>query len=125
MPVPVLIDEGAVAAMFRDAPAVPLHPGIDAALALLDAVPDTAGLALDLLRQIELNLAAHFVAVADPRVIEESYAGARFKYETGHMGDQTGLRATRYGRAAIALDITGALADLGQRTASMEFEGWH
>ena len=96
----------------------PLEHGINAAIALMDATLDGAGLSNALLHSIQIQLAAHFVAVADPRMVEESYAGARFRYETGKQGE--GLASTRYGRAALSLDISGRLGTAGMKSTTLE-----
>jgi len=73
------------------------------------------GLSSDLLKEIERWLAAHFAAMADPRVSQESVAGAAWTYE-GQTG--LGLDSTRYGQQAKLLDPTGTLAKLGAKRAA-------
>jgi hypothetical protein len=63
----------------------------------------------DVLRQIELWLAAHFVSVADPRVSEEATRETRVRYEQPKAGQ--GIAGSSYGQTAIALDSTLTLAD--------------
>jgi len=67
-------------------------------------------LSADQLKQIELYLAAHFVAI-DPRnrvTKQESTDGSQATFETGVPGQ--GLKATTFGQQAIALDTTGKLS---------------
>ena len=95
---------------------------INAAIDLMNATVDGFGLPDNLLRSIQLQLSAHFVAVADPRVRDENYAGARFRYEVPQ--EAPGLASTRYGQAAIALDTTGQLATVGKKATSFEVLAW-
>jgi hypothetical protein len=69
------------------------------------------------LADIECWLAAHFVAVRDPRVKSETIGKASFSYETAVVAD--GLRATRYGQQVLLLDLSGTMASLtsGKRPA--------
>lgn len=76
-------------------------------------------LTTDLLTEIELWLAAHFAAIRDPRVQQESVAGEWSATYQGKTGE--GLRATTYGQQAIALDTTGKLGQLDStREAGLE-----
>ena len=68
-----------------------------------------ASLTDEILTQIELWLAAHYVSVADPRVTEESTRETRLRYEQPAAGK--GLAGSPYGQTAIALDPTLTLAD--------------
>ena len=68
-----------------------------------------ASLTAEILTQIELWLAAHYVSVADPRVTEESTRETRLRYEQPAAGK--GLAGSPYGQTAIALDPTLTLAD--------------
>lgn len=69
------------------------------------------GLSADLLKQITIYLAAHFVCLKD------EYGGLR-RSKMGEAdesyrvpGDKdTGLAATRYGQQAMMLDVSGSLA---------------
>jgi len=69
------------------------------------------------LADIECWLAAHFVAVRDPRVKSETIGKATFSYETAVVAD--GLKATRYGQQVLLLDLSGTMASLtsGKRPA--------
>ena len=68
------------------------------------------GLSDDLLKEIERNIAAHFIHAADPRTTEEKIGDAAEKY-SGEFA--TGLSATSYGQNAMMLDTTGILATVG------------
>lgn len=68
-----------------------------------------SSLTAEILTQIELWLAAHYVSVADPRITEESTRETRLRYEQPKAG--TGLAGSSYGQTAIALDSTLTLAD--------------
>ena len=95
---------------------------IDAAVAVMQSELAEASLSPDMIRGIQLQLAAHFVAVADPSARRENYAGASFEYDIG-KGDM-GLATTQFGRAAIAMDPTGNLAKAGKKAASLEVLAW-
>ena len=68
-----------------------------------------------LLKEIERWLAAHFVAIRDPRAKSEKTADASATYH-GNAG--LGLNHTPYGQQVLAMDTTGILASLGKRKAS-------
>jgi hypothetical protein len=53
-------------------------------------------------------LAAHFAASEDPTEKQEDMGDSSFRYES-YVGE--GLEETRYGRRALELDHTGALAE--------------
>jgi hypothetical protein len=65
-------------------------------------------------------LAAHFVAVRDPKLTSQSANGASESYETNKSG--MGLKATRYGQQAILLDTSGFLSSIAEsaKKASMK-----
>lgn len=63
----------------------------------------------EVLTQIELWLSAHYVSVADPRVVEERTRETSLKYAQPAAGK--GLAGSPYGQTAIALDPTLTLAD--------------
>jgi len=68
----------------------------------------------DLLKEIERWLAAHFVAIRDPRAKTEKTGDASTSYY-GEAGK--GFDHTPYGQQVLALDTTGILASLGKRKA--------
>ena len=60
---------------------------------------------------LETLLAAHYVAMVDPRARESTFQDMRQKFD---MGDACkGLGSTEYGRQAIAFDQTGTLGRMG------------
>lgn len=75
-----------------------------------------SGQSEDLLKEIERWLAAHFVAIRDPRAKSESIGGISITY-AGNTGE--GFRSTLYGQTALSLDTTGILAKLGSKQASI------
>ncbi len=81
---------------------------------LVDARLANCGLSDALLMQIELLLAAHFVALRDPRPQQEKFDEYSVTYQ-GTSGQ--GLSATQYGQQALALDVSGRLAGLAQPKA--------
>ena len=71
------------------------------------------------LKDIELNLAAHFASSRDPELEDEKIGDARAKYR-GKTA--MGLEFTRYGQNAMALDYKGKLKQVnaGKRPAEIE-----
>jgi trans-2-enoyl-CoA reductase len=76
----------------------------------------------DLLKEIELYLAAHFCSMRDQRVSSNSVRSVSESYQY-----RLGLRleVTMYGQQALILDNTGTLANLnkGRKMASISFIG--
>lgn len=71
----------------------------------------------DTLKEIERNIAAHFLHALDPRESEKAINKARSKY-AGKYGMR--LEATSYGQNALLLDPTGKLATAsGRKQASI------
>ena len=104
--------EADVRTMVETDSAIDLSPFIDMASALTDrvAAKDTdAELSATMLVQIELLLAAHFYSLRDQRFQSKNTgrAGGSFQGQAGK-----GLESTDYGSNAIALDVTGYLAQL-------------
>ena len=64
-----------------------------------------------LLLQIETYLAAHFLALFDPRAESESADGVRFKYEGK---TDMALDSSKYGQMAQVLDPSGRLKQLSK-----------
>lgn len=96
-----------------------LKPFIRTASILVDslAARDTnSDLTAATLKQIEVWLAAHFVALRDPVALSEKTGEAQITYFLGKPG--MGLEATPYGQAAISLDTTGRLATVGKKRSS-------
>lgn len=67
------------------------------------------------LTEIERWLAAHLVAIRDPRMTERSLENSRQGYEAPRIGQH--LNGTRYGQMAIMLDTSRTLAALADQTA--------
>lgn len=76
------------------------------------------GLSSDLLTEIELWLAAHFLAIRDKRVEKESVGN---EWSATYQGKtKMGFEATTYGQQALMLDTTGSLAAIGLKRATFE-----
>ena len=67
------------------------------------------GYSADLLKNIELWLAAHLVAIRDPQVSKERYGDGE---QTFHGKTGTGLSATLYGQQVLLFDTNGVLANM-------------
>lgn len=91
-----------------------LAPYITAANLMVTDLLGSSSLSDDTLKEIERWLAAHFVAIRDPRINQEraGSVGQSFQYKLGLR-----LEVTTYGQQAIALDTTGTLADVNQNGA--------
>lgn len=75
------------------------------------------GLSDDILKFIEMYLAAHYLSLFAPRITSEDIANEYMvKFEVGKTG--MGLAATAHGQQALAMDTTGTLASLGQKQAN-------
>lgn len=87
---------------------------INSALATAIAAGDVSS---DVLEQMELWLAAHFVAVNQgaPKM-EKAGDGAA----TYFGKDGLGLSSTPFGQQALALDVTGRLAAVGMKPATVK-----
>lgn len=76
------------------------------------------GLSADILTQIELWLAAHFLAIRDQRVESESVGG---EWSAKYQGKTAmGFQATLYGQQALTLDSSGTLASVGLKRVTFE-----
>ena len=95
-----------------------LLPFIAIADALVTDKLTGQGIGTAMLKEITRWLAAHFVAIRDPRVKQDKTAEASATFFLGKEGE--GLKATPYGQQVLALDTSGTLANLGKRTASVE-----
>ena len=89
---------------------VDVQPFIVVASLTIDAHLTATGQSAALLTEIERWLAAHFACVQSPRFVEVGSGGERLRFEAGPLGE--GLKSTRYGQQAIALDTSGVLARL-------------
>lgn len=97
-----------------------IQPFIDAANLMVTAVCTSTLLSDSLLKEIERWLSAHFVAIRDPKLVSQSIGGASDSYETNKT--DFGLKLTRYGQQAIALDISGALNAIAKGAKSVAFK---
>lgn len=93
---------------------------VDAAINVAyDMVQDNLigkGLSTNALRNIELYLAGHLVAIIEGQAQEEEIAEGEYRIRfSGTYGE--GLRSTRQGQMALALDTTGTLAKIGKLPA--------
>lgn len=70
-----------------------------------------AGHTAQLMKQIEIWLAAHLLAVDERREVASGGGDVSFEYEKSKPG--FGLSATMFGQQAMALDSSGILASLG------------
>lgn len=93
------------------ADAVVDDPIIVTANLLVDEHLLDSGLSAALLTKIELYMAAHLVALTEEKggVVRETLGDAARSYANVYEG---GLKSTRYGQMAIAIDSTGTLAGL-------------
>lgn len=99
-------------------PLDPLTSFITTATTFVDSWLLSKGLPADVLKQIELYLAAHFVAVTDPRAQSIRDADTAVSLQLGKDG--SGLCSTQYGSMAVMLDGSGTLAGIGQKRVSFE-----
>jgi len=72
-----------------------------------------------LLKEIERWLAAHFVAIRDPRTVREKIGEAEDTYQ-GKFGE--GLSGTSYGQQVMLLDYKGVLAEITAAKGSAELK---
>ena len=91
-----------------------LTPFITLASLLVSSKLESRGLSEGLLKEIERWLAAHFIAIRDPRSKSESVGDISVTYG-GTTGE--GLKATLYGQQAIAIDPSGTLERLNKQSA--------
>ena len=90
-----------------------ISPFLQTAANVVTAQLSGEGLSEDQLRDIEMWLGAHFVAIRDPRLTAQTYGDAQDQFETATVA--TGLASTRYGQTAISLDPSGKLAAIASR----------
>jgi len=94
---------------------------ISAAGDLLDDAFEQHDVGPSVRERIHRLVAVHFLAAEDPTLSEGSVGQNTHKYEGA--GDLTGLAETRYGRRALSLDPTGALATHSREAPEIEFFG--
>ena len=96
-----------------------IAPFLTTANLLVTDVLAGAGYSDELLAQIECWMAAHFVAVRDPRISQEAIGDVSASYD-GKTG--MGLNSTRYGQAAMTLDHRNILKSKENATRSAELK---
>jgi hypothetical protein len=87
---------------------IDFSPFITAASLLVDRLLVGTGLSDAELKELERWLAAHFLAIRDPRVRQRSIGDSKETYAISG-GYKGGLDATPYGQQAMVLDWTGTL----------------
>lgn len=93
---------------------------IDTANVLVDTHLLGEGHSDDVLKKIELYLAAHFVALTEEGGgITRARLGEADESYANVYG--TGLNSTRFGQTALSLDSSGVLASVAQATLKAEF----
>lgn len=97
-------------------------PFIAAANSIVDRVNSKCNKSFDeaTLKQIELYLSAHFVCVADPALLAESFENATKRFQRGWIVGQSGLLSTSYGIAANAVS-EGCLPSFDKQSPSLKF----
>lgn len=75
------------------------------------------------LKQIELYLAAHLLAIAEERggLMSSSEGESKETFNPGDLGKAGGYQMTRFGQQALALDKSGVLASQSHTTNKAEF----
>ena len=94
-------------------------PFLRAANVLVTDILASEGYGATLMTEIETWLAAHFVAVRDPRVTKENFgdAGQTFEGKTS-----LGLNGTRYGQQVLLLDHHGRFAQVTKAMGPATFK---
>jgi hypothetical protein len=84
---------------------------IKTANTFVDEYLNTVGLSDNMLEQIELYLSAHYVALTEEGgpLTRDKLGDADTSFANIYA---TGLKSTRYGQAALALDVSGTLSSL-------------
>ena len=96
---------------------------ITAANLTVTAMLSSAGLSDDQLKEIERWLAAHFIAIQDPRAKSKEFGDSKEDYEGAVVGE--GLKLTRYGQQVLVLDTSGTMASASGPTASISTINWN
>ena len=92
-------------------------PFLATANVLVTSVLSDEGYDGSLMKEIERWLAAHFVAIRDPRIAKEKVDDADATYQ-GKFGEN--LRHTSYGQQVLVLDFHGRLAEIASSKGSIE-----
>ncbi len=98
---------------------------IDIATNYINDVLVGKGLSDARLADIELYLAAHFVALTEEggSVILKRVGSTSLQFATPTQGALNNLGLTRFGQTALALDTTGALASAAKQKARFSVHG--
>ncbi len=93
---------------------------VDTANVFIDTHLLSAGLPSEILKKIELYLAAHFVALTEEQggITRSKMGDADESYANVY---KPGFGATRFGQQALALDTTGILNSVSRITLKAEF----
>lgn len=95
-------------------------PFIDVATLIVDEQLANSGLSVARFKQIELYLAAHFVAISEEKGnLKRSRIGDASEEYDNKSG--VGLELTRYGQQALALDTSGTLRSMARSTQNALF----
>lgn len=91
---------------------------IDIANDLVTGSLSSSGLSSTRLANIELYLAAHFLALRDPSrgMVEAEWVSSEAKVDFSSDFGQ-GLKSTHYGQQVLLLDTSGTFANLGKTKA--------
>ncbi len=102
-----------------DTDITPLTAFITAANLIVTANLADKELGVDLLKEIERWLAAHLIAIRDPRAANEKINNSSVTYQGK---TDMGLNHTSYGQQVLILDYTGTMASVGAglKRASLE-----
>lgn len=92
-------------------------PFLITANVMVTSVLSDEGYGDSLMKEIEQWLAAHFVAIRDPRIAKEKIDDADATYQ-GKFGE--GLRHTSYGQQVLILDFHGRLAEIASSKGPIE-----
>jgi hypothetical protein len=82
-------------------------------------VDTEAGLSASQLADIEMYLAAHFMAISRERQVESEAVGGEWQAKYQGKTDMN-LQATLYGQQALLMDTSGKLATLGKQRATFK-----
>jgi len=94
-----------------------ITPFLNSANVVVTDVLTNEGYGTSLLKQIEMWLAAHFVAIRDPRIAKEKLGDADATYQ-GKTG--LGLNYTSYGQQVMLMEHHGKLAEISSGKGSAE-----
>ena len=92
---------------------------LDMASHIIDAYLVSKIADANILKDIELNLAAHYYSSVNPELTEVRYDKSVEKYNVPTSEYSSGFGATRWGQMACALDHSGTLKNLHKRKVSV------